>query len=340
MTDVKCSEKHDTLYHYTSMEGFIGIMDTQSLWATHYLNLNDSSEFSRLAPILTKLLVPTAKQVVKDLLSKGDLAIKREIKKYGNCHAFVQRVVNDLVNAPFDGAFTPINGNNYPIFEPFITSFCSHIKDDEYIRKNGLLSMWRSYGDGGGVALVFKTAEIEDIIVQERERFGYSFLKIGVVVYETDRELFDSEFDTFIKDAKEILLQHLSGGSPNLVGYIRLYLDCVSRLKHQAFQEEREVRIVAMPTNVKGVSPKDLKINKIRLPDFKDKVKQKLPYLNLFDDGVSRLLPIQKIIVGPHRDQQERCEQIKRATKSLRNVEVTCSKTPYIEGIVTEQGDG
>jgi hypothetical protein len=34
------------LYHYTTQFGIIGIVESSSVWATHALYLNDSSEFS------------------------------------------------------------------------------------------------------------------------------------------------------------------------------------------------------------------------------------------------------------------------------------------------------
>lgn len=35
----------DTLYHYTSLNGILGILGSQTIWATHASYLNDSSEF-------------------------------------------------------------------------------------------------------------------------------------------------------------------------------------------------------------------------------------------------------------------------------------------------------
>jgi hypothetical protein len=36
----------NTLYHYTSLTGIIGILQTRFIWATNALCLNDASEFS------------------------------------------------------------------------------------------------------------------------------------------------------------------------------------------------------------------------------------------------------------------------------------------------------
>ena len=35
---------HPELYHYTNLDGLKGILSTKSLWATHFANLNDSTE--------------------------------------------------------------------------------------------------------------------------------------------------------------------------------------------------------------------------------------------------------------------------------------------------------
>ncbi|GAF99954.1 unnamed protein product, partial [marine sediment metagenome] len=40
------------VYHYTSLEGLIGIINSQRIWATDILYLNDASEFKYSKNIL------------------------------------------------------------------------------------------------------------------------------------------------------------------------------------------------------------------------------------------------------------------------------------------------
>lgn len=51
------AKKHPYLYHYTTLEGLKGILETQTLWATHFEFLNDSSELSTFKDILSNALM-------------------------------------------------------------------------------------------------------------------------------------------------------------------------------------------------------------------------------------------------------------------------------------------
>ena len=40
------NETEKILYHYTSLEGLLGIIESKSIWATNVLYLNDASELN------------------------------------------------------------------------------------------------------------------------------------------------------------------------------------------------------------------------------------------------------------------------------------------------------
>jgi hypothetical protein len=50
------NEIPETLYHYTTQDGLLGILKDQSLWATHILYLNDSMEMRHTADIFKHAL--------------------------------------------------------------------------------------------------------------------------------------------------------------------------------------------------------------------------------------------------------------------------------------------
>ncbi|OHD85618.1 MAG: hypothetical protein A3I60_05780 [Sulfuricurvum sp. RIFCSPLOWO2_02_FULL_43_45] len=105
------------LYHYTSLEGFIGILSNQNIWATEYSFLNDSSE-----------------------LGYGLSIVKKLLKKYidENNDALVCKFFEYVLNYLNDEAL---------IHQFFIASFSEH-KDQ--------LSQWKGYGrNGSGVSLGF-----------------------------------------------------------------------------------------------------------------------------------------------------------------------------------------
>ena len=330
MSGEKCSDKHDTLYHYTSMDGFRGIIETQTLWATHYQHLNDSSELKRFAATLPTFLVPIIKRVIKGHMAEG-LPTKRMIRQFGSRDDLAQHEAKALSNAFFEAAFTPVGDNTVPMFEPFITSFCSHLDDDNYTREHGLLSMWHSYGADGGIALVFDTAALEDCLCREAGEYGHSILNIGDIVYEGDDKAFLEEFGDLIEVAKDKTYQHFRGEDADFNDFLEPFLGSVARLKHRAFKEEREVRIVSMPWNERTQNHEQRASKKAKLEMVRQGRYGPIRYLALFDGESVPRVPIRKIIVGPHSEQQKRFEEIREAVKYLGEVEVTCSETPFIE---------
>jgi hypothetical protein len=52
------SDVYKRLFHYTTWNGLMGILDSHSLWATHYKFLNDSSEIILFKDKLLELLLP------------------------------------------------------------------------------------------------------------------------------------------------------------------------------------------------------------------------------------------------------------------------------------------
>jgi hypothetical protein len=101
--------------------------------------------------------------------------------------------------------------------------------------------------------------------------------------------------------------------------------------KHRGFEEEREVRLIAMAVSqigdeklksVPGYVSRALK--NIFPCDINAKVKH---HIRLFGDERSRL-PIVKVIVGPARDQKRNGEIAEQTVGKY--AEVVCSATPLI----------
>jgi len=97
---MKVSEIHPRLYHYTTLQGVLGIIQSQCLWATHYKFLNDSSEIIRFHQELIEILCaavradyekaskksPHAKEII---LANGglDTIVRHDVKVFvDSCH--------------------------------------------------------------------------------------------------------------------------------------------------------------------------------------------------------------------------------------------------------------
>ena len=102
-----------------------------------------------------------------------------------------------------------------------------------------------------------------------------------------------------------------------------------SLLKHRGFQEEREIRIVAIPISEHVVTlSKDVQDFSGFPPLKKISVKDTgRSYLALFE-SIKERLPITRIIVGPSKNQKEDAAFARELTKGA--VEITLSETPYI----------
>ena len=123
---------------------------------------------------------------------------------------------------------------------------------------------------------------------------------------------------------------------PDIRNLFDLFVRASTRLKHQGFREEREVRIVACPSDEDLIQkvyetsgaplPKGAKYKSVlRLPRTERLEKS---YIRLFDQNHGSRLPIARVIIGPHRDQVGLIARVKRLTEG--RVKVVCSETPFI----------
>jgi hypothetical protein len=83
----KVFEQNDILYHYTGLNGFLSIIETQSLFFSNVNFLNDSKEIKHGVDIVLKAIEETEKNETSDILLKMkeniDLLYKSE--KYVTC---------------------------------------------------------------------------------------------------------------------------------------------------------------------------------------------------------------------------------------------------------------
>ncbi len=195
------------LYHYTSTEGFHGILSTRQIWATDSRYLNDTEELVhgyRLAEcVLRELWRDTAGSEKQERLE----ALTGEICK-----------IRDRTHT----------------LTVFVT--CFSLADD-------LLSQWRAYCPVGGVALGFDRWQLMHSIEGQPFELGPCVYDEGQQVQLLRREL--TEFvlsclgvsDAFW-NAGDYKTSFLNGLHVTLGRVVPL-------LKHAAFQEEREWRLFA-----------------------------------------------------------------------------------------------
>lgn len=312
----KVSAVYKTLYHYTNWYGLLGILDSQLLWATNFRFLNDSSELRLFNETkLPDILYPGMLRKIHAFLGSNPTQ-KAQFERAGYMPELVAREETLKVIRSLTGSLKE---------QVYIASFCGENENPE-INKNGLLSQWRGYGQNGGLALVLDTALMEERLKQEGVGVAcWGFL--ADVIYDHDIAKYEEELSDSIKEienlVQKILERLLNGSHEELDGDPRHVLNCIARYKHRGFFEENEVRAVfwRLPENMAG--EKSLKPVKYRNDGT-------VPYIELFKSEDARL-PIERIIVGPHRDKEKRAAFLYTKLSEMgMDIEVTISDIPYV----------
>jgi hypothetical protein len=323
---------HSELHHYTSLAGMVGILASRALWATHFQGLNDSSEVTHLRSELTKAvaqaLVPRVIQ-----LRQTDKRILGESRTAGGPIQYATHHARTIVDSFYRVAFT--GEGVTPMAPPFIVSFCSHANDHAYERENGLLSQWRGYGSDGGCCIVFDTRGLVEILARECGAFYWIGNGIDAVIYATPDVSIASLRPTliaeFLKTIEHGIRRGIGWVQPS-AGVIVQFLETATRFKHQGFQEEREVRIVAIPGSAEtsqAAFREDAEFVPMPIKPIRrsDGVNQSRPFIALFE-SLDVQLPIRRIIIGPSRHQKD---NFQRASAVIRGrIDLVQSATPYI----------
>jgi len=280
------------LYHYTSQAGLLGIVNHKQLWFTNIHYMNDSTEYSYSLQVIM--------DVIKDLYGFGE-----------------------------DEKFLELFPNNEDI-EPIFTFSLSENGD--------LLSQWRGYCPNGGYSISFFNNQN---FWQMSQMIKTNNLFIGECLYDKYRieefvkkkvvELVPEEF----KARKEEEEKHgrLKGWLLKLYDkIIKNTLKYAPLIKHPAFQEEKEWRIVANYAEHKNT----LRIRLYKQDNIANtlSVVQSLPFDDLFDklvfrQGKSFLIPYLEIPLIETKEPFIITKEEAKAQISI--IEVIVGPTPHKE---------
>ncbi len=130
----------ETLYHYTTADGLLGILQEKALWATKIQYLNDASEFTEPIQVAENLLRRLARQSEEPGVRYAEA--KREVYR---------RIREDL--------------REWSSVNICVASFCA---------KGDLLSQWRGYGlPGAAYSIGFDAAKLAQTTVGNRFRLQH-----------------------------------------------------------------------------------------------------------------------------------------------------------------------
>ncbi|HEX8010670.1 MAG TPA: hypothetical protein VF814_07020 [Casimicrobiaceae bacterium] len=83
------TELPSLIYHYTTLEGFVGIVQSRSLWLSDYSYLNDARELTHGVEIVRSVVDEMLKGDVPDAVR--DLVVRNNSRR---CHVGVRRPAN------------------------------------------------------------------------------------------------------------------------------------------------------------------------------------------------------------------------------------------------------
>jgi hypothetical protein len=224
------------LYHYTTFAGFKGIIETETLWFTDVIHLNDPTEFQYGNQIAIDLLNKELQSIETLKLPLTDSDVVKKI--------FIEKIIQ---------ALTTMLGQ---VFNVYISSFSKRDND---------LSQWRAYADDArGVALGFSpTVFHPDIDVDVSMLAANDKYSFAGVVYDVRKKIAIRIQNKLLKKVLKVFEGVMSQPStiPRQIGiqFMKdMSVEAVSAimlnnvmLKHDAYNAEDEVRLV-MHGNAKG----------------------------------------------------------------------------------------
>lgn len=327
--------KNVELWHYTSADGLVGILKSQCIWATDYRHLNDCLELKHAKNILQGQLLPEVLLVAQEIC--GASAEARDyIDKNGGINKVSVVETKDTIEMIWKALM-----DMGPLFTvPCILSFCSYETVDKNLQENGLLSQWRGYGIDGGYAIVFNLAELLNRFEKEVNDFRCAGAGSGYVCYKCNGLGKGSDLRTYldriITFARKLYSYRVYRTHKPEVDEkdIEALMHCLSRFKHVGFEEEREYRFFVFAWKnekmVKEKFPLDGDKRLFREIKFRLQGGTHIPYVEMFKGSGG--LPIERIIVGPHKEKEKRVESLKiyLENNGLSRIKVDCSRIPYI----------
>jgi len=255
------------LAHYTSVYVLEKIAQHEEIWLSNPLYMNDIEEVrfginEGLAAFNNNPAIASALQNEKD------------VEYFQQCLAYCFQ-----------------NFDQQHVFDTYILCLSEHDRSDE----DGLLSMWRGYGDGGkGVALVFDGGNMSDV--------PSSPLIFAKVTYATTAE----RHAWFFRKAEQfaglivtnnIRQQEIAWATETLFARLRVFSLFT---KHTGFAEEREWRIAYLPERDPSGLLKEFRSYCIGHRGVEPKLKLPIrPLEGATDPGVSLDALLHTVLLGP-----------------------------------------
>lgn len=224
----------DSLFHYTSPHGLLGIMQSNRIWATNVRYMNDSTELSYTYSL--------AHEIISGMRSKENSQI---VQYFFDC--FGNYIKEDNLYNDF--------------FDVFAFCFCE---------KGDQLSQWREYSERGtGFSIGFDAPMITNEHIKRYSNYG-----LVKVIYDrpTQRTYLEYVIVSCMSELISLAKLAMTDQIPELVFEFCRALDAgistyAAQYKDEAFHEENEWRIVYIRPSIDIISEIKFKhSNRIIIP--------------------------------------------------------------------------
>lgn len=299
---VETMSRHPELYHYTNALAFESIIQSRSLWCSHYRHMTDRNNKDLQEIRLMRDMLPPAISPRMDEITKG---LNRNGRRAWKASGGGDKVARDLVSALYKATFDSMA--DYSTLDAYLFSFSTHAGDTGFDREHGIRSQWDGYAGAEGFCFVFDIAEIARMLGREMDARYWVRLSLDPVRY-ADQPV-DVLFPELVNASAETLRKFIDGERfPEMA--VPEFLAGTTLLKDASFRAEREIRIVAIPGTAKAASHAAKEYPKefdpcVPLPAIRTRPNSNKRYIALFE-GMNESLPIKRVIVGPGREMEQR----------------------------------
>lgn len=319
-----------TIFHYTSPHGLIGILENRQIWLSDAGFMNDSQELVYAA---TKIANRVEHRIRS--FSPTNTLHEEENAELQKLLLILQAISDRFEVQLSHEAISPLSrfpSSRRGIREslPFIASFCTH---------GDILSMWRSYTKEGGYSIGFNTQTIEASIQNTLDEDFEDQDKIPPFQLTND-EWKSIQVSNFGLEAKFVQIQYgasqanktfdiafeelIAESGPSNISDIEMQVDALApllaQIKHPAFSEEKEVRLLSFPLGDFAPTPK---------------VRQGPSHLVPYIPIEFPIQAVRSITVGPSKNQAKNVEAIEKwlsfdARGQYSHIAIRTSEAPLV----------
>jgi len=221
----------EKLYHYTDSNGLLGILKNKSIWLSNIQLLNDTSEFEE------------GKKILYEKIEKKIKHIKSNpIKPPKGCH--FEELNQKAIIGHLEYMKECLAEWSHPTLNARGFQFVFSLS-----KEKGLLSQWRAYCPDGGYSI--------EIDGQKLKAYMNNFtdnIKIEDCIYanqDNDHltkiidEVIDKILQTYLESLIPCTTEMMSEHGNAILNQQNNLISLASRLKHHAFHEESEVRLIS-----------------------------------------------------------------------------------------------